>query len=151
MIKYRGTYRVYLAKNLLTGTSTENEYDSYIKGNKITIHRYNDNKLKIFFSTTGFANNRLKELTEAGVELTLYQDGDQESTYLFPETQLSIVVKILKVSSWGANKSPKVREKGNKRHLTEEEKDVLRERMVKARLTKKNAKEKDREKDENNG
>ena len=134
LIKYKGTYRVYLPK-LDNGNTTPNEEDTYLKckGNKATLHRYNEDTLKIFFTSTGYANNRVKELTETGVQLTLYQDCDGESTYLFPESDLSKVVTILTPSTSGANKSPRVNANRKKKEYTEEEKQVLRERMLKIR------------------
>jgi hypothetical protein len=71
------------------------------------------------FLTTQYANNRVAELQDAGVQLTLFQDGDNESVYLFPESDLSKVANIVKAKK--------------KKILSEEQKEVLRERILNAR------------------
>jgi hypothetical protein len=123
------------------GNSTPNEDDTYLKcRNGVTIHRYSDNTLKIYFPTTGYANNRIKEIESEGVTLKLFQKGDSESTYLFSESDLPIIADILKAVTRGADKSPKVNVNRKKREYTEEEKEVLKERMLKMRLSMKNRK-----------
>lgn len=134
MIKYRGTYRVYLPL-LDDGSSTPNEDDTYLRcpSGKATIHRYNLNTLSIYFYSIGCANNRVRELGELGVKLTLFKDGDGERVYHFHEKDMDIVAQVLKPIVQGKNKSPRVRKK---RQLSEEEKERLRKQLEKARLMK---------------
>lgn len=132
MIKYRGTYRVFMPIDFSTGCSTENENDTYIKcpSSKARIYRWDKDTLVIEFSSIRMANNRVKELEEAGIELTLRIEGDIEREYLISESNIHKVAEVLKPIVKGKNKSPKVRAK---RKISEEEKERLRKRMEKIR------------------
>lgn len=125
-----------MSKDLTTGNSTSNEDDTYLRcpSSKATIHRYNKDTLTVYFGSTGIANNREKELSEMGIKLTVFQDGDGERTYHFAESDLPIVTEVLKPIVYGKNKSPKVRKVKSTRQLSEGEKDILRNRLEKARM-----------------
>lgn len=119
-----------------TGCSTENEDDTYIKcpSSKARIYRWDENTLVIEFTSIRMANNRAKELEEAGIELTLRLDGDIEREYLISESDIHKATKILKPIVNGKNKSPKVRAK---RKISEEEKERLIRQLAKARAKRK--------------
>lgn len=139
MLKYRGTYRVHMPLDN-KGNSTENIDDTYLLGNhKTQVYRYNDNALAVMFISTGYCNNRLKDFDNEGIKYKLLQDGDDESVYIFDESELSKVADILKIRTNGAKKSPVVRANKKKRELSEEQLTVLRERMKKMQeINKKN-------------
>jgi hypothetical protein len=59
--------------------------------------------------------------------------GDIEIILFFSEKDIKKAAAILKARIQGKNKSPKPK---RKRTLTEEQKNVLRERLAKARLNK---------------
>lgn len=136
MIKYRGTYRVFMPVDFSTSCSTENEDDTYIKcpSSKARIYRWDENTLVIEFTSIRMANNRAKELEEAGIELTLRIEGDIEREYLISESDIHKVAEILKPITRGKNKSPKVRAK---RQISEAERDRLRKHMEKIRVKRK--------------
>lgn len=81
------------------------------------IYRYSDSLLAVSFLTTGYKNNRIKELKDINVKVTLFVQGDDESTYLFKEVDLDKVAEIVKARK--------------RRLLTEEQKEVLRNRLLK--------------------
>lgn len=129
MLKYNEKYFV-LKQKLPNGKSSQNKDDNYIQckkngSNYIQIYRYNKDTLAVLFWSVGVANNRIKELNEKGVSLKLFVSGNDESIYLFPEKDLKKVAKVV-----GARKR-------TKRELTDEERDELRERLRKARESKK--------------
>ena len=76
------------------------------------IYRYSDSLLAVSFLTTGYKNNRIKELKDINVKVTLFVQGDDESTYLFKEVDLDKVAEIVKA---------------RKRVLTEEQKRSIKE------------------------
>lgn len=136
MIKYRGTYRVFMPIDYSTGYSTENEDDTYIKcpQSKARIYRWNEDTLAVEFTSIRMANNRSKELEKKGVKLILRQEGDFERIYLFSESDIHKVAEILKPITKGKNKSPKVRAK---RQISEAERDRLRKQMENIRTKRK--------------
>lgn len=46
-------------------------------------------------TTIIYAKNRVREMKDAGVELKLFQSGDDESVYLFPASDLDKVAEIV--------------------------------------------------------
>lgn len=118
--------------DISTGLSTENENDTYIKcsRSKAQIYRWNENTLVINFDSIRIANNRAKELEDAGVKLILRLESDIEREYLFSESDIHKVAEILTPIIQGKNKSPKIRAK---RKISEEEKERLRKQLAKAR------------------
>ena len=136
MIKYRGTYRIFMPIDFSTSCSTENEDDTYIKcpSSKARIYRWDENTLVIEFTSIRMANNRAKELEEAGIELTLRIEGDIEREYLISESDIHKVAEILKPIVNGKNKSPKVRAK---RQISEAQRDRIRKQMENIRAKRK--------------
>jgi hypothetical protein len=127
--KYRGTYRVYRELDNNEQLTT-NDDATYIKcKSTVIIYRYNSDILAVQFNSTGYKNNRIKELSDVGVCLTTLQSGDNESVYLFKESDFNKVAEILKPQTKGAKKSPTSCAKKPKRELTEEQREVLRTRM----------------------
>lgn len=120
MLKYKTQYFVIKQKDS-TGAVSTNKDDNYIKCKKAQIYRYNPSTLAIQFYTNGYANNRLKELSAIGLQLTPFQIGDDEQTYLFSESDLFKIADVVKVK------------KRVKRNLTDEERNILRDRLVNAR------------------
>jgi len=121
MLKYKDTYFVDKQKDS-TGKPSSNRDDNYIRCKaKVQIYRFNPFTLAIQFNTTGYANNRLKELSAIGIYLKPYQIGDNEQTYLFPESDLNKVADIVKAK------------KRIKRELTDEQRNVLRDRLANVR------------------
>lgn len=116
MLKYKDTYKVTKVKDK-NNIPSSNRDDNYIPCAKAQIYRYDFSTLVIQFYTNKYANNRIKELTAIGVQLTILQRGDDEQTYTFLETELSKVADICK-----AKKKRKI-------NLTEEQKEVLRNRL----------------------
>ena len=117
MLKYKDTYFVARQKDS-TGKPSINKDDCYIRCKRgVQIYRYNPSTLAIQFNTNGYANNRLKELSDIGVHFTSLQRGDDEQTYTFSESDLSKVADIVKAK------------KRVKRDLTDEQRNILRERM----------------------
>lgn len=138
IIKYRGTYRIFMPIDN-NGNTTSNNDDTYLKCKNAEIYRYNANTLVVYFfsdNSNQFANNRIEELKENGVNLTLFQYGQFERTFKFLENQLNIVANILKPVTRGANKSPKVNKNKKKREYTQEQLEVLRERLQRIRENK---------------
>lgn len=122
MNKYKDTYKI--KKELdKSGKPSLNKQDTYIpcKRTKNQIYRYDKDTLVVYFHSKIYTKNRLTELTELGIELIPYQIGDNESTYKFAETDLDKVAEIIKAK------------KRVKRDLSEEDRNILRERMIKAR------------------
>ncbi|HBY20496.1 MAG TPA: hypothetical protein DEG71_05720 [Clostridiales bacterium] len=117
MLKYKDTYFVVKQKDS-TGKPSINKDDNYIRCKRgVQIYRYNSSTLAIQFNTNGYAKNRLKELSDIGIQFTSLQRGDDEQTYTFSESDLSEVADIVKAK------------KRIKRDLTDEQRNVLRERM----------------------
>lgn len=135
MIKYRGQFRVFMPLDN-KGNSTENTDDTYLQSRQVEIYRYNDELLAIMFKSNGYCNNRLKELDEAGVQLTILQDGDDERVYTFKESDFEKVTSIIKLTTKGKNKSPVVKANRKKRELSEEQLKILRERLERIRNNK---------------
>ena len=135
MIKYRGQYRVFMPLDN-KGNSTENTNDTYLQSRQVEIYRYNSELLAVMFKSNGYCNNRLKDFNEAGVQLTILQDGDDERVYTFKESDFDKVAKILKLTTKGKNKSPVVKANKKKRELSEEQLKVLRERLERMRNNK---------------
>jgi hypothetical protein len=128
MLKYKDKYFVTRQKDSNNKPSS-NKDDTYIKCKKnnkqyIQIYRYNSDTLAVLFWSNGVANNRVKELSDQGIILKLISSGDDESIYLFSETYLANVAKVV-----GARER-------TKRELTEEQREVLRERMASIRSNK---------------
>jgi hypothetical protein len=119
--KYKEDFYIYKQKDS-DGNYTSNKDDNYIKAkNGIQIYRYNENTLAVQFNSTGIANNRIKELSALGVQLTSFQIGDNESTYKFSESDFPIIADIIKAK------------KRIKRDLTDEQKEVIKERLKNSR------------------
>jgi hypothetical protein len=117
--KYKEDYYIYKQKDN-NDNYTCNKEDNYIKcKNNIQIYRYNTETLVVQFSSNGVANNRIKELSALGIELTPFQIGDNERTFKFSEDFFPIVADVVKAK------------KRIKRDLTEEQRKVLKERMKK--------------------
>jgi 16S rRNA U1498 N3-methylase RsmE len=107
IIKYRGTYRIFMPIDS-KGKPTKNENDTYVKGKyKTEVYRYNKNTLAVQFMTTESAKITIQKLSELGVNLTNFIQGDFESVYLFPEKDLDKVNSVLKFQKKGAKISPK--------------------------------------------
>ena len=121
MQKYKDRYKVLRQKDT-QGKYTMNKGDTYIPCRKgVQIYRYNKNTLAVSFNTAKYTISRISRLSSAGVELTLLQNGDSESAWLFPEKQLDIVAKWVFASHV------------KKRELTPEQKEAARQRMAYAR------------------
>ena len=135
MIKYRGQFRVFMPLDN-KGNSTENTDDTYLQSRQVEIYRYRSELLAIMFKSNGYCNNRLKDFNEAGVQLTILQNGDDERVYTFKESDFDKVAKILKLTTKGKNKSPVVKANKKKRELSEEQLKVLRERLERMRNNK---------------
>ena len=125
MLKYNEKYFV-LKQKLPNGKPSPNKDDNYIQckkngDNYIQIYRYNESTLAVLFWTTEIANSRTKQLKENGVNIKPFVIGKSESVYLFPEKDLKKVAKVV-----GARKRIK-------RELTDEEKQIVAERLRKAR------------------
>lgn len=117
--KYKDTYKIVQQKDL-DSKSTTNKEDTYIPCAKgVQIYRYNKDTLAVSFLTSQYAKNRLSDLTSVGVTLTNLQLGDNESSYLFPESDLGKVADIVKARK--------------RRKLNEEQKEKLRQRILAAR------------------
>ena len=119
MLKYKDTYFIGKPKDS-KGKATSNKDDCYIRCKKnVHIFRYNSDTLSVMFLTNRYANNRLQELSDANVQMKPFQIGDNEQVYLFPESDLTKVADVV------------MAKKRIKRNLTEEQREVLRERMRK--------------------
>lgn len=117
MYKYKDTYYILRPKDKF-GKPTINKDDNYIPCKKnVQIYRYNSDTLAIMFWTNKYAQNRLRELSTQNVHLKPFQIGDDEQTYLFSESNFPIVADVVKVK------------KKIKRNLTDEQKEVLRQRI----------------------
>lgn len=115
----------------INGQLTENEYDTYLKcKSKVTIFRYNSDTLAILFPSRTYKNNKINELSGVGIHLIKFCSGEDESVYLFNEYDLPKVAEILKPITKGANKSPTSCAKKKKREMSEEQREVLRQRMI---------------------
>lgn len=114
--KYKNNYKVYIEKDIY-GKSV-NKDDSYILcKNLVKIYRFNLNTLTIQFNSNRYANNRLKELSAQNIHLKPFQIGDNEQTYFFSESDFNKVAEVVKAK------------KRIKRYLTDEQREVLRQRM----------------------
>lgn len=121
MMKYKDTYYIVKQKNY-----SDNKDDAYIKCKKnAQIYKYDADTLCIQFNSNKYSNIKLKELSELGVYLTTLQCGDDEQTYLFPECALEKLAAVVKAK------------KRIKRDLTDEQREVLRNRMLKIRESSK--------------
>lgn len=69
------------------------------------------------FLTNKYTSNRIKELSAQNVYLKPFQIGDNEQTYLFSESDFNKVAEVVKAK------------KRIKRNLTDEQREVLRQRM----------------------
>jgi viroplasmin and RNaseH domain-containing protein len=117
--KYKDTYKVIQQKDL-NGKPTTNRDDTYIPCAKgVEIYRYNQNTLAVSFCTSQYTNNRINDLKNVGVILTKLQLGNDESTYLFPESDLEKVADIVKARK--------------RKQLSDEQKEKLRQRILDAR------------------
>lgn len=121
MLKYKDTYFIGKPKDL-EGKVTSNKDDNYIRCKKnVQIFRFNSDTLAVMFLTNRYANNRLQELSDTNVQMKPFQIGDNEQVYLFPESDLSKVADVV------------MAKKRIKRNLTDEQREVLRERIMNAR------------------
>ncbi len=113
MLKYKDTYYIIKSK-------TENKDDNYIpcRKSKAQIYRYSSDLLAIQFNSNGITNNRIKELTELGVQLTIIQCGDNERVYTFSEFDLNKVADIVSAK------------KKIKRELTDEQREIMRQNFI---------------------
>ncbi len=117
MNKYKDTYRVFKPKDK-NGKYSSNLDDTYVICYKnVQIYRYNSNTLAIQFNSNKYANNKINELYTLGVLLIILQRGDDEQVYTFPENDFSKVAEVCKAK------------KRIKRELTNEQKEVLRQRL----------------------
>lgn len=114
MLKYKNEYKV--VKNKDSKDSIVNKDDIYIFCRKgVQIYRYDDNTLAVQFNTRQYCKNRIKDLSELGVQLTPLQIGDNERTYTLKESDLSTVAEVVK------SRKRKV--------LSDEQKEILSLRM----------------------
>ena len=114
-LKYKDNYYIHKEKS-------DNKEDSYILcKKKVQIYRYSPSLLAVIFWSNKYANLKLKELINAGVQLTILQRGDDEQVYTFNESDFYIVADIVKAK------------KRIKRNLTEEQKEILRLRLQNVR------------------
>lgn len=117
MYKYKDTYYILRPKDK-SGKPTTNKDDNYIPCKKnVQIYRYNADTLAIMFLTNKYTSNRIKELSAQNVYLKPFQIGDNEQTYLFSESDFNKVAEVVKAK------------KRIKRNLTDEQREVLRQRM----------------------
>ena len=121
MLKYKDTYFIGKVKDS-EGKVTSNKDDCYIRCKKnVHIFRYNSDTLSVMFWTNKYTNNRIKELSDVNIQLKPFQIGDNEQVYLFSESDLTKVADVV------------MAKKRIKRNLTEEQREVLRERIMNAR------------------
>lgn len=110
-LKYKENYYIYKVKS-------ENKDDVYILcKKKVQIYRYSSSLLAIQFNSNKYANIKIKELNNNGVQLTILQRGDDEQVYTFYESDFSIVADIVKAK------------KRVKRDLTDEQRKILSNRI----------------------
>lgn len=116
MLKYKDDYKV--VKNKDKQGNIVNKDDTYIYCRKsVQIYRYNDNTLTVQFNTRQYTKNRIKELSELGIQLTPFQIGDNERTYTFSESDFPTIAEVVKAK------------KRIKRELTDEQREILSLRM----------------------
>lgn len=121
ILRYKDTCIVVKQRGI-NGKISCNKDDTYIKCRKnVQIYRYNNNTLAIQFNSNRYATTKIKELSNMGVFLAPIQIGDSEQVYIFPEEFLSVVAEVVKAR------------RKIKRELTEEQKEVLRQRIKNAR------------------
>ena len=73
------------------------------------------------FKSNGVANNRIKDLSELGVNLIPFQIGDDERTYKFNEVHFPIVSEVVKAK------------KVVRLNLSDEERLLKKERLANSR------------------
>lgn len=152
MLKYRNHYRVVAEFDRVTLQPVNKEEDLYIYcSNKGQIFRYNQDTL-VYYRDGVLSSRLLEKLDELGIN---YQNKTQSEVLIyFDEKDLDKLVDVFNIRTSGAGISPysqknlklfkwvrdnedEYRRQGllnqNKRDLTEEEREVLRQRMMKAR------------------
>ena len=130
MLKYRGQFRVLWETDTRTGQAAEFTFVPCRIRKGAVIYRFNDNILAVYIPGSRTANRLLQEHSDI---FRAFQMGDIEIILFFSEKDIKKAAAILKARIQGKNKSPKPK---RKRTLTEEQKNVLRERLAKARLNK---------------
>jgi hypothetical protein len=152
MLKYRNHYRVVAEFDRVTLQPVNKEEDLYIYcSNKGQIYRYNQDTL-VYYRDGVLSSRLLEKLDELDIN---YQNKTQSEVLIyFDEKDLDKLVDVFNIRTSGAGISPYsqknlklfkwfrdnediYRKQGllnqNKRDLTEEEREVLRQRMIKAR------------------
>lgn len=152
MLKYRNKYRIVSEFDRVTLQPVNKEEDLYIYcSNRGQIYRYNKNTL-VYYRNGVLSHRLLEKLDELGIN---YQNKTQSEVLIyFDEKDLDKLVDIFSIRTSGAGISPysqknlklfkwfrdnedTYRKQGllneHKRELTEEEREVLRQRMIKAR------------------
>lgn len=131
MEKYRGTYRVFQEVDS-TGNLSANKQATYLKHKRGEIYRWNAENLVITFNSSNTKTSFMKSILDYGIEFKQLQLGDNESSFIFNEKYLTIVAEHVNITVKGKNKSLRscaVKEK-IKRIMTDEQKQVLRDRML---------------------
>ena len=147
MDKYRGKYRVVCEFDRNTLEPIKD--DTYIQcSNNAQIYRVNKNTLAYYRPTKGNGNQFTEKLIELGVKDCENRSSDGDMLIYFNEESLDIVTKKVKVIESGLNIPPhslknlrkldwfkKNKEQyikdGYYKELSEEEKEVFRERFAK--------------------
>ncbi len=107
MHKYIGIYRVFQSVDYDTKKSSCNSDDTFlICKNNVEIFRYDEDNLVIYFPTTNSRKKFISELKKSKIKLTLFCEGDFESTYLFNEKDMLKVCNIVKPQVKGKNIHP---------------------------------------------
>lgn len=157
MLKYRNTYRVVSEFDRVTLQPVNKEEDLYIYcSNGGQIYRYNKTTL-VYYRDGVLSSRLLEKLDELKIN---YQNKTQSEVLIyFNEKDLDKLVDVFNIRTSGASISPysqknlklfkwfrenedAYRKQGllneNKRELTDEEREVLRQRMLLAREKRSN-------------
>lgn len=152
MLKYRNLYRIVAEVDRTTLQPVNKEDDLYIYcSNRGQIYRFDENTL-VYYRDGALSSRLLEKLDELGIN---YKNKTQSEVLIyFAEEDLDKVVDVFNIRTSGAGISPysqknlklfkwfrdnedKYRKQGllnqNKRDLSEEEREVLRQRMMLAR------------------
>lgn len=95
MKSFIGKYRVFLQTDY-RGRPTKNEHDTYLLHKTGHIFRYDEDTLAIYFTSTNAKNKFIPLLKQENVDVINFTEGEFESTWHFPSSQLEKVAKILK-------------------------------------------------------
>jgi len=152
MLKYRNKFRIVAEFDRVTLQPVNRDEDVYIYcSNKGQVYRYDENTL-VYYRDGVLSARLLEKLDELKVN---YQNKTQSEVLIyFDEKDLDKVVDVFNIRTSGAGISPysqknlklfkwfkesedTYRKQGllneNKRELTDEEREVLRQRMIMAR------------------